>query len=218
MSDPVRKHFGSQSKTLSREGLDAKGGLRCPPTFWQHVADQCNNPDFKPSTEAFPSLHSNFSKSRTLTIEGMPVPTMAERCQKMFASECTAAKAIKQRWSRSGEGEGNLDDDGNHVSHKKSDCISGCHPRHLCFWEAMSKCGLLDGCVAMLSEEASADSDSAASTAGKRKQREAMAIEKTMAKAQQSLAILIKTLSSASAGDNDLRANENILRAVFEFD
>lgn len=110
-SDEAREALLAKNACLDRWQLDAQNSEHKPKTCEEVVADLFDNPEFAPSSDSLPELHSDFSDSIDLPFANMPGPITPKQVKsKMADARCKLMKTIN-RWERSGNRFGQLRED-----------------------------------------------------------------------------------------------------------
>ena len=111
--DDARQALLVKDLCMDRQQLDARNSEHRPKTFDEVVADLFNDPEFVPSSDALPELHSSFTESIDLPFSAMPgqTPITPEQVKSKLADARCKLMKIINRWERSGNGFGQLRDD-----------------------------------------------------------------------------------------------------------
>ena len=140
-------------------------------TVWEMISSKYNDVRYSPVTEEILSLHSDFFESETLwhDLVKNKAPATPEKCQAKFSSMMISLKRSKEKWERSGQGDGGKkdeegsDDNGNN----EPDEEVALDDRHSFFqynqsyllylWHMLDKHGLYVSAAQELDDEVAAD-------------------------------------------------------------
>jgi hypothetical protein len=84
MEDDIREAYIHRHDTPARDAFDARNCDDHPATFYELAAERFNSPEFNPTTNVYPNLHSDFAASIELPFGDAPTPVTAMKIKEKF--------------------------------------------------------------------------------------------------------------------------------------
>jgi len=109
--DDVRETLVRSQDVLDRAQLDARNSVVAPPAFYEALKDKYNDESFIPTTRKLPDLYETFASPIVLPLDEMPGPVTTDFIKKKWNDSKMKLTKVIDRWERSGNGFGQLDDD-----------------------------------------------------------------------------------------------------------
>jgi hypothetical protein len=84
MEDDIREAHVQQHDAPARDAFDARNSAQRPSSFCKLAAERFNSPEFNPTTNRCPNLHSDFAQSIQLPFDTAPDPVTAMKTKEKF--------------------------------------------------------------------------------------------------------------------------------------
>jgi hypothetical protein len=84
MEDDIREAYVQRHDTPARDAFDARNCDERPASFYDLAAERFNSPEFNPTTNVYPDLHSDFAQSIELPFDTAPTPVTAMKIKEKF--------------------------------------------------------------------------------------------------------------------------------------
>jgi len=157
--------FVDKDKCLNHQQLDAHNSLLALPDVWEKAAKLFNSPMFEPMMNVYLDSHDAFKTSIPLLYNDAPVPTTAVKLKAKFTDSRAKLVQVKDKWDRSGNGEGAIDDSGDLIACDKQNFLGRYKEHVLYLWALFEEEGeqMLTVACQMATDDVAADDDNAPS-------------------------------------------------------
>jgi hypothetical protein len=174
--DEVREAYLNRHETMNRPTLQSRNSADRPPNFKEIVAAKFNDASFEPELYAVPDLHEDFAQPILLSLDKMPGLVTPDQVENRFVDGKTKMLLVINLWSRSGNGAGNLGDDGEElgegdvgygsficktfVNDDRRNFQNQFNSHILYFWHLVDLLDVLQDTLTVLNQDLSASSES----------------------------------------------------------